>query len=84
MMVLVLGQILGQRYRELEEKRNKLIISGASREQIEDVTNEMNAIVYKVNSMMGLGNGVHTSNGPISGPVHKLKKQSFKNSIYVL
>ena len=65
---------LGQRYRELEEKRNKLIISGASREQIEDVTNEMNAIVYKVNSMMGLDNGVHTSSGPISGPVHKLKK----------
>lgn len=56
---------LGQKYRELEAKRNKLIISGASREQIEDVTNEMNAIVYKVNSMMGLDNSVHTSNGPV-------------------
>lgn len=56
---------LGQKYRDLEAKRNKLIISGASKEQIEDVTNEMNAIVYKVNSMMGLDNSVHTSNGPV-------------------
>ena len=65
---------LRQRYRELEVKRNDLIISGANREQIEDVTNEMNAIVYKVNSMMGLDNSVHTSNGPVSGPVRKLRK----------
>lgn len=65
---------LGQRYRELEVKRNNLIVNGASREQIEDVTNEMNAIVYKVNSMMGLDNSVHTSSGPISGPVRKLNK----------
>lgn len=65
---------LGQRYRELEEKRNNLIVSGASRELIEDVTNEMNAIVYKVNSMMGLDNSVHTSSGPVSGPVRKLNK----------
>lgn len=63
----------GQRYRELEAKRNNLIVSGASKEQIEDVTNEMNAIVYKVNSMMGLDNSVHTSSGSISGPVRKLK-----------
>ncbi len=65
---------LGQRYRELEVKRNNLIVNGASREQIEDVTNEMNAIVYKVNSMMGLDNSVHTSSGPVSGPVRKLNK----------
>lgn len=70
----MVATFLRQRYRELEEKRNKLIISGASREQIEDVTNEMNAIVYKVNSMMGLDNSVHTSSGPISGPVRKLNK----------
>lgn len=65
---------LAQRYRELEVKRNNLIVNEASREQIEDVTNEMNAIVYKVNSMMGLDNSVHTSSGPVSGPVRKLNK----------
>lgn len=70
----MVATFLGQRYRELEVKRNNLIVNGASREQIEDVTNEMNAIVYKVNSMMGLDNSVHTSSGPVNGPVRKLNK----------
>lgn len=61
---------LGQQYRELEKERNKLIVTGGNATRIKELANEMNAIVYKVNSMMELDNSVYTS----SGPVRKLSK----------
>ncbi len=43
---------LKEKYGELEEKRIELINNGGSRDEIAQVVNEMNAIVYRTNSLI--------------------------------
>lgn len=43
---------LKEKYGELEQKRIELINNGGSRDEIAQVVNEMNAVVYKTNSLI--------------------------------
>lgn len=60
---------LKERYSELSKERNRLIKNNGSKDRIEELTNEMKAILYRYNSVTNREDKTNTCDGP----VHKLK-----------
>lgn len=65
---------LREQYKKLEIERNQLIACGGSKDKIIELANEMNAIVYKYNSIVGCIKDENEETYSSRGPVHKLKK----------
>lgn len=65
---------LREQYKKLEIERNQLIACGGSKDKIIELANEMNAIVYKYNSIVGCTKDENEEIYSSRGPVHKLKK----------
>lgn len=65
---------LREQYKKLEIERNQLIACGGSKDKIIELANEMNAIVYKYNSIVGCTKYENEETYSSRGPVHKLKK----------
>ena len=62
---------LKERYNELSKERNKLIRNNGSKDRIEELTNEMKAILYRYNSMTNREDKTNTYDGPV--PKLKIK-----------